>query len=110
MLPSSDLYRHTTFPAISGSHHSSSLAFITLTPSAKSDAYESVLWVIDITDERPTPTRLSHEGSVSSVCLSPDGKKIAFLGQRADQRRPMVYVIRVDGGEARPPHRSQLPR
>ena len=102
MLPSSDLYRHTTFSAISGCHHSSSLAFITSTPAAKSDAYESVLWVIDITDERPTPTRLSYEGSVSSACLSLDGKKIALLGQRADQRRPMVYVIRVDGGEARP--------
>ena len=106
MLQTSDLYKHTTFPALSGSHRSNSFAFITSKPSASSDAYDSILWLVDATAPSPTPTRLTYEGSVSSVCLSPDGTHIAFLSQRDGQQQPSIRIICTDGGEARPLHQA----
>ena len=33
---------------------------------------------------------------------SPDGRSIAFLSNRRDEKQPQIYIIPLDGGEARP--------
>ncbi|MCB9419295.1 MAG: S9 family peptidase [Ardenticatenaceae bacterium] len=33
---------------------------------------------------------------------SPDGRQIAFLSNRGDEKQPQIYLIPIDGGEARP--------
>ena len=33
---------------------------------------------------------------------SPDGRQIAFLSNRGDEKQPQIYLIPADGGEARP--------
>ena len=39
--------------------------------------------------------------SDSSPAWSPDGELIAFVSKRGEDKQPQIYVIAVDGGEAR---------
>jgi dipeptidyl aminopeptidase/acylaminoacyl peptidase len=58
------------------------------------------LWLTDsITGEHRPLTAGTHMDSAPA--WSPDGTRIAFLSNRAD-KTPQLYVIAVDGGEARP--------
>jgi dipeptidyl aminopeptidase/acylaminoacyl peptidase len=40
--------------------------------------------------------------SISSPAFSPDGRQIAFLSRRENQKKTQIWVIPVDGGEAVP--------
>ncbi len=48
--------------------------------------------------ERPFTT---GDQSDTRPRFSPDGKEIAFLSTRADEKQPQIYLIPIDGGEAR---------
>ena len=39
--------------------------------------------------------------NVSQIDWQPDGRGISFLGKRGDDKEPALYVIPIDGGEAR---------
>jgi len=56
----------------------------------------------------------SDDGADTSPSFSPDGKWIAFLSKRGEDRKNQVYVIATDGGEARRvthvPNGAEAPR
>lgn len=66
-----------------------------------SDEAETRLWLFaaDGSSERP----LTAEGqSASSPVFSPDGKQLAFVARRGDDKAGQIYLISMDGpGEAR---------
>lgn len=52
---------------------------------------------------RGRPVQFTHGDHVDSQPRwSPDGKHIAFLSNRKDGKQAQIYIIRTDGGEARP--------
>jgi dipeptidyl aminopeptidase/acylaminoacyl peptidase len=66
---------------------------------AKTDKSLSALWLVPTAGG--TARQLTAGGPDSSPIWSPDGGWIAFLGKRPDDEMAQIYVIAVDGGEAR---------
>lgn len=56
------------------------------------------LWRTDGSSVRQLTT---HSASESSPIVSPDGKSVAFIAQRDDDKAPQLYVLPLGGGEAR---------
>lgn len=65
----------------------------------KTDKSLSALWLVSTAGG--AARQLTAGGSDSSPIWSPDGAWIAFLGKRGDDETAQIYVIAVDGGEAR---------
>jgi dipeptidyl aminopeptidase/acylaminoacyl peptidase len=61
----------------------------------------SNLWVCSIKDGKSDQFTVGNQVD-RSPRWSPDGKKIAFLSNRDDDKQPQIYVIPFSGGEARP--------
>ncbi len=61
----------------------------------------SNLWICSIKDGKSDQFTVGNQVD-SSPRWSPDGKKIAFLSNRADEKQPQIYLIPFSGGEARP--------
>ena len=55
------------------------------------------LWRSDGSAERAFTTHVSNE---SAPTFSPDGKQLAFVAQRDDDKAPQLYVMPLEGGEA----------
>lgn len=55
------------------------------------------IWNADGSGERRFTTHTSNEGGAA---FSPDGRHIAFVAQREDDKAPQLYVMPIDGGEA----------
>lgn len=61
----------------------------------------SDLWLA-ATDGRTPPRRLTFtRGAESGVAFSPDGRTLAFTARREGDEAPQVYLLPLDGGEAR---------
>jgi dipeptidyl aminopeptidase/acylaminoacyl peptidase len=58
------------------------------------------LWLADVATGQTRQLTFGHKGEGSGV-FSPDGRSIAFLAQRGDDEHDQVYLLPVDGGEAR---------
>jgi len=58
------------------------------------------LWVVDPRDGTPRPY-VTGKVNVSNVRWSLDGQQLAFIAKRADDKFKALYLIPVDGGEAR---------
>jgi dipeptidyl aminopeptidase/acylaminoacyl peptidase len=56
------------------------------------------LWRVDV--QTGAARRLTAGPQDSNPAFSPDGKTVAFISERGE--KPQVYLIAVDGGEARP--------
>lgn len=54
-------------------------------------------WNADGSGERRFTTHTSNEGG---PVFSPDGRQLAFVAQREDDKAPQLYVMPLDGGEA----------
>lgn len=59
------------------------------------------LWLAS-TDGRPARQFTFGEQNDRQPQWSPDGRAIAFLSNRKDEKQPQLYRIPIDGGEARP--------
>ncbi|MCD6495062.1 S9 family peptidase [Candidatus Bipolaricaulota bacterium] len=58
------------------------------------------LWAVPVPDGEPR--QITHgKQSDTNPRFSPDGKTIAFLSNREDEKQPQVYLLPTDGGEAR---------
>jgi dipeptidyl aminopeptidase/acylaminoacyl peptidase len=54
------------------------------------------------TGARPSMRQLTnHRGTNSSPAFSPDGKRIAFVSNRGEDKRAQIWLIDLHGGEAR---------
>ncbi|MCL4795353.1 MAG: S9 family peptidase [Bryobacteraceae bacterium] len=70
-------------------------------PSYDAGQETSDLWLIP-TDGKTPPRRLTHtRGAESSPVFSPDGRTLAFTARRDGDEAPQVYLLPMDGGEAR---------
>ncbi len=58
------------------------------------------LHVIDLADGRQRPF-ISGKVNVSQLSWTPDGRELAFLCKRGDDKHTALYMIPLDGGEAR---------
>ncbi len=101
-LDVSALYQHTTILSLSGSPGCTRYALVTSRANPDTDSYDAALEIGDIAGRNQPPRPLTSEGQVSSALLSPDGSRAAFIGTRPGHDGQGVYVIAIDGGEARP--------
>jgi dipeptidyl aminopeptidase/acylaminoacyl peptidase len=70
-------------------------------PSYDSDATVSDLWIVP-TDGSAKPRRLTgSKGAESRAVFSPDGRSLAFTAKRDGDEADQVYLLPLDGGEAR---------
>ncbi len=59
------------------------------------------LWLVSTTGGRPQ--QFTYGDQVDAMPRwSPNGRSIAFLSNRKDEKQMQIYTIPVDGGEARP--------
>ena len=56
------------------------------------------IWNADGSGQRRLTTDAANDGAPA---ISPDGKSVAFISQRGDDKAPQLYVMPLGGGEAR---------
>ena len=75
------------------------VSFVKLTVDQPRNVYHRALWLVPTSGGAPRQfTSGTHQDY--SPCWSPDGRQIAFVSTRADNK-PQVYLIGLNGGEAR---------
>ncbi|HZR42344.1 MAG TPA: S9 family peptidase [Ktedonobacteraceae bacterium] len=75
----------------------------TLSPSGKKEEHPiSTIWIASTDGLRPTRQFTSGEFADRNPQWSPDGTQLAFLSDRAKRGTAQLYLIAIDGGEARP--------
>ncbi|MEA3238486.1 MAG: S9 family peptidase [Candidatus Bipolaricaulota bacterium] len=58
------------------------------------------LWAVSLLDGEPRQITYGKQ-SDTAPRFSPDGKMIAFLSNREDEKQSQIYLLPIDGGEAR---------
>lgn len=66
----------------------------------KNGAAMRQLWVIDRQDDSRRPY-VTDQAGADNVSFTPDGKYVSFTAKREGDKNDSLYVIAVDGGEAR---------
>ncbi|HYI15890.1 MAG TPA: S9 family peptidase, partial [Thermomicrobiales bacterium] len=79
------------------------IAFVLQEGSKAEEHEKTAIWLVPfdgdaLTDARQFTTGLWHD---TSPRWSPDGRRLAFLSDRAERGKTSVYVMPADGGEAR---------
>jgi dipeptidyl aminopeptidase/acylaminoacyl peptidase len=59
------------------------------------------LWLMPADGSSPARRLTNTRGAESDIAFSPDGKQIAFTARREGDDAPQVYILPLDGGEAR---------
>ncbi len=79
----------------------SAVAFVVDPASKEGEHEQSAIWVVPFDAESPDEARQFTTGIANdrSPRWSPDGRRIAFLSDRAERGKSSVYVMRADGGE-----------
>ncbi len=76
------------------------IAFVQTTTDFEKDKYVSHIWLAP-SDASAPPTQFTFgAGKDRAPRWSPDGKRIAFLSNRDDEKSEQLYLISLDGGEA----------
>lgn len=75
------------------------IAYVRVTSDRTRNAYRRSIWLTTPEEDRKQFTTGTHQDHTPR--WSPDGRTLAFVSTRSDDK-PQVYLIAVDGGEARP--------
>lgn len=76
------------------------IAFVRTETEFEKDKYTSHLWLVPSDGKKP-PTQFTFgAGKDRAPRWSPDGKRIAFLSNRDDEKKEQLYLISLSGGEA----------
>jgi dipeptidyl aminopeptidase/acylaminoacyl peptidase len=77
------------------------VAFVKVDVDRVGNKYERHIWLVNLADKAPAPRQFTFgEKADYAPRWSPDGRTLAFVSARAE--KPQIYLIRLDGGEARP--------
>ena len=75
------------------------VAFVMTTASQERDEYLSNVWVVDVNGGEPR--RLTTGPTKDTLPRwSPDGRWLAFASDRGTKKKPQLYAMPADGGEA----------
>jgi dipeptidyl aminopeptidase/acylaminoacyl peptidase len=104
LIADTDLFRFTWIADPQISPDGAAVAFVRVTVNEKDNRYETALFVVPSSGSE-APRRLTAGLRDTSPRWAPDGRRIAFV--RAAERDgkplpPQIYVLQMDGGEARP--------
>ncbi|MGH9169569.1 MAG: S9 family peptidase [Acidimicrobiales bacterium] len=77
------------------------VAWVAAPYGADGEHDEKAIWVARVDSTEPA-RRFTYGGADSSPRWSPDGKRLAFLSDRAKRGTAGLYVMAADGGEAAP--------
>ncbi|HSS44096.1 MAG TPA: S9 family peptidase [Thermoanaerobaculia bacterium] len=83
------------------------VAYVLVTVNEKEDRYDTSIWSV-ATSGASAPRRLTAGPRDSSPRWSPDGRTLAFLRVASEKEKPQIYLLPMDGGEAR--QLTDLPR
>src|SRR5574341_1278174 len=76
------------------------IAFVRTETDFEKDKYHSHIWLVPSEGKKP-PTQFTFgAGRDRAPRWSPDGKWIAFLSNRDDEKKEHLYLISLRGGEA----------
>ncbi len=101
-LTANDLYKLKTVFDPQISPDGRQVIFCVRWVDQKTEKKYTNLWLVP-TDASTAPRQFTvGDHNDSQPRWSPDGSQIAFLSNRADEKQAQLYLISVDGGEARP--------
>ncbi len=99
-MEAEDLYRFKLLSEPQISPDGETAVFALHRVDRKTEKKHSNLWVIPTAGGRARPFTQGDQSDLRPR-FSPDGRTVAFLSNRDDERQPQVYLIPADGGEAR---------
>ncbi|MFH1312487.1 MAG: S9 family peptidase [Candidatus Eisenbacteria bacterium] len=99
-ITAEDLYRFRLITASDVSPDGRHVAFCLQRVDKATEKKHSNLWVVPTQGGRPRQFTYGDQAD-SQPKWSPDGRWIAFLSNRKDERQSQIYVIPFAGGEAR---------
>ena len=83
------------------------VAYVLVAVNEKEDRYDTSIWSVP-TAGASAPRRLTAGPRDYSPHWSPDGHTLAFMRVATEKDKPQIYLLPMDGGEARP--LTDLPR
>ena len=99
-ITAEDLYRFRLVKALRISPDGQWVVYVVERVDRKAEKKYTNLWLAPTRGGRPKPfTTGDHRDFMPR--WSPDGRTIAFLSNRDDEKQPQIYLIDLDGGEAR---------
>ncbi len=94
-----DLYAITWVSDCAISPDARQVAFVATKMDRESDSYRSAVWLVDAAGGAPRQFTAGAKRDTSPR-WSPDGRLLAFLSERGDEK-PQLFVMPTHGGEAR---------
>ena len=101
MITAEDLYKFELISSLEIAPDGRHVIYAQQRVDQKTEKKFSNLWVVPTEGSKPGQFTYGDQ-SDSSPKWSPDGKQIAFISNRKDEKKPQMYLIPFDGGEARP--------
>ena len=96
-----DLYEFQTISDPQISPDGQQIIFVAQRVERKSEQMFSNLWLVKRRGGKARQFSYGDQND-SQPRWSPDGQTIAFVSNRADEKQAQIYLLPVDGGEARP--------
>lgn len=100
LLTAHDLYLFHLISQPQISPHGDLAVYCEHSVDEKTEKKYAHLWAVSLPDGEPRQITYGKQ-SDTAPRFSPDGRTIAFLSNREDEKQPQIYLLPSDGGEAR---------
>src|SRR5262249_25298633 len=100
VITENDLFKFTWIADPQISPDGTTVAFVRVTVNEKENRYETAVYAV-ASNGAEAPRRLTSGIRDTSPRWSPDGKRIAFVRQADNDSKPQIFLLHMDGGEAR---------